>query len=433
LEILRFTEESFKSPSVFDSRGTGHFLLPTMKPTIQLPSYPKDLTDWWWKEVVHHWSDHGEEKILNLLREEIVRQSDRFNKSRDFDPSAYGARDLSLLAYGNFYTPRTFAASGFSLAESFNYRGWRAPGKGPIQILDLGCGSGASSLASLFYLRSWGIKNPIILDAWDYSGKSLAFLRRIHRENQHLWPNTKISTERKDIRNLAASFPCRESYDLILSSYALNECWEGENPSTYSETILSLGNWLKESGQILLIEPAEGQVCRSLHSATALASSMSEKLFIQAPYFNGMPCPLWEGNSKYFSHEVRACTPSPQVERINHPLNLEIRDVKFGLSILSRTPPKPHCPENGIARIISPVRKRKGTISFWGIGADGKETEYEWQRRTLEKEDQRHLLELQRGDVVEISGIKDHSDKRIRVQKADQITPVFLPRWDIRN
>ena len=48
-----------------------------------------------------------------------------------------------------FFSPRTFAACGFSLAEAFNYRGWRAPGKGPIRILDLGCGSGASSFALL--------------------------------------------------------------------------------------------------------------------------------------------------------------------------------------------------------------------------------------------------------------------------------------------
>ena len=159
-----------------------------MKPTITLPPYPGELEDWWWKQTIQQWPEQGEERILNLLRQEIVRQSDRFNKTRDFDPSSYGARDLSILAYGNFYSPRTFAACGYALAEAFDYRGWRAPGKGPIRILDLGCGTGASSLAMLYYLRAWGIRNPIELKAWDYSGKSLTFLRRIHREANHLWP-----------------------------------------------------------------------------------------------------------------------------------------------------------------------------------------------------------------------------------------------------
>jgi len=401
-----------------------------MKPTIQLAPYPRELTQWWWNQAIQQWPDHGQEKILNLLREEIVRQSDRFNKSRDFDPSAYGARDLSLLAYGNFYTPRTFAACGFSLAEAFNFRGWRAPGKGPIHILDLGSGSGASSLAALYYLRSWGIKSPILLDAWDYSGKSLAFLRRIHREAGHLWPDTRVSTERKDIRHLSDStLPHKASYDLVLSSYAFNESWEGENQNSCSEIISSLGDLLKESGQLLLIEPAEGQVCRALHAAAAQATQNNDRLFLQAPYFNGMPCPLLQSESKYFSHEVRPCTPSGEVEQINYPLGLEIREVKFGFSILSKNKPKIFSSGSEVIRIISPVRKRKGTLSFWGIGIHGTETEYEWQRRTLDKEEQRSLLQLQRGDVVEMNGIEDREQKRIRLSKADQMGPLFVPRW----
>ena len=82
-----------------------------------------------------------------------------------------------------------------------------------------------------------------------------------------------------------------------------------------------------------------------------------------------------------------------------------------------------------VIRIISPVRKRKGTLSFWGIGTHGTETEYEWQRRTLDKEDQSSLLQLQRGDVVEINGIEDREQKRIRLTKAEQMSPLFVPRW----
>ena len=351
-----------------------------MKPTIQLPPYPEELTQWWWNQAVQKWPDHGEEKVLNLLREEIVRQSNRFNKSRDFDPSAYGARDLSLLAYGNFYTPRT-------------------------------------------------------LDACDDSAKSLAFLRRIHREAQHLWPDTRISTDRMDIRHLSSSKPTKTkaNYDLILSSYAFNECWEGENQTNCTEILSTIGSLLREKGQLVWIEPAEGQVCRALHAASAQATKESERLFLQAPYFHGMPCPLLQNESKYFSHEVRPCSPSSEVERINRPLNLEIREVKFGFTILSKTQPRSFPNEAKVLRIISPVRKRKGTLSFWGIGTDGKETEYEWQRRNLEKGEQKSILELQRGDVIQISEVVNTEEKRVRIAQADQISPVFLPRWEKRS
>ena len=391
--------------------------------------YPRELCEWWWKKTLQQWPEHGQEKILNLLREEIVRQSDRFNKTREFDPSSYGARDLSILAYGNFYTPRTFAACGFSLAEAFNYRGWRAPGKGPLRVLDLGCGSGASSLAVLFYLRNWGIENPVQLDAWDYSGKSLVFLRNIHRENSHLWQDTRITTERKDLRYLEDS-SIKERYDLIISSYAINEWLERADQAHRAEVIKKAGSWLKESGYLLLMEPAEGEVCRAQQGASSQAVENNDRLHLVAPYFNGTPCPLWKTESKYFSHEVRPCIPPPMVEQINHHLNLEIREIKFGMSILARNPGRMLPDSSGVLRIISPVRKRKGTLSFWGIGVAGKEIQYEWQRRNLSKEDQKNLLSLQRGDIIEQISINGKREERTRLEKADNIRPLFLPRWN---
>ena len=83
---------------------------------------------------------------------------------------------------------------------------------------------------------------------------------------------------------------------------------------------------------------------------------------------------------------------------------------------------------SGVLRIISPVRKRKGTISFWGIGVDGKEVQIEWQRRNLAKEDQK-TPSLQRGDIIEQISVSGNSEERIRLEKADDIRP-FLPRWN---
>ena len=178
------------------------------------------------------------------------------------------------------------------------------------------------------------------------------------------------------------------------------------------------------------MEPAEGAVCRALHGASAQAAENSDRLHQVAPYFNSIPCPLLEMESKYFSHEVRPCTPPPMVEEINHHLNLEIREVKFGMSILARNQGRTLTGHSGVLRIISPVRKRKGTISFWGISVDGKEVEVEWQRRNLAKEDQKNLLSLQRGDIIEQISISGNSEERIRLENADDIRPLFLPRWD---
>ena len=104
-----------------------------MKPTVELPSYPKEIEDWWWNQTVQMWPELSEEKILNLIRKEILIQSDRFNKSRSFDPQAYGSRELSLLSYGNFFFPRTWKAMTLALSEAFHFRLWEKSSKGPIR------------------------------------------------------------------------------------------------------------------------------------------------------------------------------------------------------------------------------------------------------------------------------------------------------------
>jgi ribosomal protein RSM22 (predicted rRNA methylase) len=149
-----------------------------MKPSIVLPEYPKEVEDWWWKQPVQQWPDLSEEKILNLIRKEIVIQSDRFNKTRSFNPQAYGSRELSILTYGNFFFPRTWKAMTLALSEAYSFREWNKPNKAPIRILDIGSGSGASGLSALYLLRQFNIENSISLDSWDYSGKSLSIQKK---------------------------------------------------------------------------------------------------------------------------------------------------------------------------------------------------------------------------------------------------------------
>ena len=170
-------------------------------------------------QVCQKWPELSEDKLLNLIRKEIVQQSDRFNKFRDFNSDAYGKRDLSILAYGNFYYPRTWTAMSFAAAEAFYVRGWSPPKKGPVRILDLGSGTGASGLSCMHFLHNQGIENHMQLEAVDYSSKSLVFVKKLHAAKREFWSNSRISTTRMDL-----NFPFNESnrkrYDLIPLGYA---------------------------------------------------------------------------------------------------------------------------------------------------------------------------------------------------------------------
>ena len=401
-----------------------------MQNTLILTAFPSSIEEWWWKEAMQRWPEMSEDKLLNLLRQEIVKQSDRFNKFREFDADAYGKRDLSILAYGNFYFSRTWTAMTFAMAEAHLFRCWNPPKKGPVRILDLGAGTGASGLSCLHYLRSQGVENHLQLEAVDYSSKSLAFLKKLHSSRNDLWTDSRVTTIRQDLK-FSPSEDNRKKYDLILLGYSLNELLEEESEnSNYRQLLSSLPDLLKSNGMAIITEPAQSDLCHLLQQKCTELVDKNYNLNLHAPYFNGMPCPLAANNSKYFSHEVRKFKPAETVEKINRPLNLEIREVKFGLSMLGTTRPMEMREDKLVCRIISPLKKRKGTVSFIGMSHKGIENNYELQRRNLLKEELKELMHLTRGDIIEIDGNfkTDPTSERIRIDELSQIKILFAPR-----
>ena len=399
-----------------------------MKPTITLPPFPHAVEKWWWKATKEKWPDWGEEKLLNSLRQEIVAQSDRFNKDRSFEAGSYGSRDLSIFAYGNFYFSRTWMAMNYAVAETFASCKWSAPRKGPIRILDLGSGTGSSGLATLHLLRYFGIKNPIELTAWDYSGKSLSFLKNLKRGCSELWPETKVVTNRCDLRTFA-NFDQQQKFDLILMGYSFNEIMQDQEISDRDLWLCECSQLLKRSGFLIITEPAEMKICKNLQKSASMLIKRYKSLYIHAPYLNGLNCPMAQKESKFFSHEVRRYRPVQIVEILNRPLRLEIREVKYGFTILSPILPDHQDSDFRTFRIISPIKKRKGTISFLGMGSDGQEYLYEFQRRDLLKEEMDDLLFLERGDIMRLEeGEIIEEKKRVRLNSSLALKEVFVPR-----
>ena len=400
-----------------------------METTLTIPMYPKEIEDWWWNYALQKWPDHGEEKILNLIRREIVLQSDRFNKNRAFGPNEYGSRDLSLITYGNFFFPRTWQAMALAVSEASVFRGWEKPRKGPIRILDIGSGLGASGLSTIHQLKSLEIDNPITLDAWDYSGKSLNLLKNIHRECNHLWDNSRVNTRRIDLRN-DLLFDKKQRFDLIILGYSMNEIFENFEQSERLEWIRQFSHKLSQNGFIIMVEPAQKETCDTLQSISSLLSEQGD-LHIQAPYFNGKPCPFLNAKNHFYSHEVRKIRSSNRIEKINGPLRLETHQVKFGLSILSRQKPMVYPKNSSYCRMVSPMRKKKGTLSFIGIGGDGLEYMYEIQRRNLLTTEVKALTKLERGDILKIKeGETGKDHQRIRIPTFQSISCEFVSRLE---
>ena len=226
----------------------------------------------------------------------------------------------------------------------------------------------------------------------------------------------------------------KQSYDLILAGYSLNEISQCSELEECIHRIESIADLLSPNGFMIITEPADKNTCMSLQSVAAAVSTNSKKLYNHAPYFNGLQCPLNKNASNYYSHEVRKNRTTQRVERINQPLRLETHQVKFGMVMLGTKQPQPQPKDFSVCRIVSPVSKKKGTISFIGIAGDGLEYRYEIQRRILNPDQIKILTKLERGDILNVDTGEIGTDKnRIRIPSFTSISWPFSPRWDIRE
>ena len=99
--------------------------------------------------------------------------------------------------------------------------------------------------------------------------------------------------------------------------------------------------------------------------------------------------------------------------------------------MLSKYPTRTFSGETDFCRLVSPVRKKKGTLSFIGIAVDGIEYMYELQRRSLNGDETKTLSKVERGDILQIkNGEKGKDPKRIRISKFEDISFIFTPRWE---
>ena len=160
--------------------------------------------------------------------------------------------------------------------EAYFFRNWKAPRKGPLRILDLGSGSGASGLASLFLLRKWGLTNPMTLEAWDYSGKSLAMMKNLHRTCLELWPDSKVFTTRKDLTNDLPPSQARK-FDLILIGYSLNEIHQETDGGNRSDWLQQVKH-LKQGGFVIIMDPAGSDTCLNLQADSHALTQEIQKL-----------------------------------------------------------------------------------------------------------------------------------------------------------
>ena len=101
------------------------------------------------------------------------------------------------------------------------------------------------------------------------------------------------------------------------------------------------------------------------------------------------------------------------------------------MTMVSKLPTRSFPKNSSQCRLVSPVRKKKGTLSFIGIGGDGLEYMYEIQRRNLLTTEVKALTKLERGDILKIKeGETGKDHQRIRIPTFQSISCEFVSRWE---
>lgn len=353
-------------------------------------SYPSELESWWLDFACSATGEADHVEALRRLEGIAAGLSDAFTVARPGVFTDYTSDPLALASYGIFFFPQTFARVGFVMIECLE-RGLFSDKSVPLNILDLGCGPGASLLSAAGLLRGRKLK----LHAVDHAVKSLAALKQLFADCKELWPGAELETLVGDIRNQEPP----GSFDLILASFVLNEMFPEDEDSKAAEWVKIQLQRLPPGGCFVILEPAGAGTCGRLQRLRDIVAA-DPSYSILAPCCHHRRCPVELGDPS-FCHDVRSWPVPDSVNLINRRMFRSVHHLKYGLLAVQRAPAAAKSVEDEAAlvlRLVGPVSREKGRLAARGCCADGTLRKIEVLTRGLSRQQVDVLTALERGD-----------------------------------
>jgi ribosomal protein RSM22 (predicted rRNA methylase) len=359
---------------------------------------------------------------LSSLEKIVARLSDQFTIARPDFFHDYTTDPMSLAAYGVFFFPQTFMRMRSVLRE------WRTASDDivfakisnknrPFRILDLGCGTGASTLAAAMSLRD----QLVSVTAVDHSSQALACLRRLFAAtHDHLCPSASLETVPRD----AKADGVAETFDLIIASFLVNELFPSAEDAVIERWLRTQLDRLSPHGTLILVDPAGATTCERIQRLRN-RFAIDPNIAILAPCPHDLPCPMF-GAERGWCHDVRSWRVPNSVNLINRNMFRSVHDLKHGLLILGRRTPENTPPawrqKADCFRMAAPMKRTKGCITTCGCFGDGKLHDVEIMTRSLSHAQKDALMAFDRGDVFRAVGGCVLGDGRTR--RVDALEPL---------
>ena len=390
--------------------------------TMTAPSYPIQLEQWWLDQARRITGVGDIVPCLSSMEKDVERLSDLFTLDRAAQFGDYARDERMLLAYGLFFFPQTFVRVQLVLEE---LSASRLPAFHPRRILDLGCGSGAATLAALAHFAALVPELAIEAQAVDHSRPFLDWAGRVFEANKNLWPRAALRTREGDL------FDCRGegSWDLILASFALNEAMESRTEDEAKTWLRQWLNKLSPGGVLMILEPVSRATSERLERLRDwIAENKSARIL--GPCLHDASCPL-VNIGETWCHEVRRWRIPETLEVLNRRLFRSIEDLKFSFLALERSDvPGVGAAGANVFRMIAPMRKLKGRLVTAGCAADGGARTYEMLTRGLDRQAEDQLVEIERGTVVRAAELKPIADgKTLRARNFQRVFEPPDGKW----
>jgi ribosomal protein RSM22 (predicted rRNA methylase) len=286
---------------------------------------------------------------LEPVARALVDLSNDFTRRRD-DFSRDYWRGPGRLAYLLYYLPINFAKAWRLLAELAAHPSVAAAFADPgasFKILDVGCGPGTATLATLFFLAECAPERPLSISATltDRSSAALrdasdALSQAVKRLNCVRAPVTlNLRTHVGDLGD-PRTFPPAAECDFVWVGNALNEVAAGDarNPVAGVEWLRRIvERFLAPHGSAVVFEPA-------LRDVTRHVMRVRDALLTAAPGVNVFsPCTadghcrmLAQGAERDWCHAAAAWDAPPLVKQLDDLTGLHSRALKFSYFILRR-------------------------------------------------------------------------------------------------
>jgi len=213
-------------------------------------------------------------------------------------------------AYALYYLPINVAKVRRLLREI-------RPPRGPIRLLDFGCGPGTASLAAAMSLEV-----PLKIDAVEHSAPMSTLATQLLGAMQAVRPELSFSLREEP----------GDGYDLIIAANVLNELPPAEVPALLARFVGALA----PRGALILLEPALQPTTRALMGIRDLVVERYRDLTVRFPCTRADRCPMMQSGSNDWCHDYLAWEAPPLVRTLDELTGFNKHRIKYSGLVFER-------------------------------------------------------------------------------------------------